>query len=294
MPEQPLVDQRFLEKLERLAIRWQKSFPGLVGGHNISRFPGPGLEFLDHRHFHYGDDLRAVNWRAYLRFEKLFLKIFRIEPHTPVRLLLDASASMGLGTQPKFDYARKLAAALCYVGLVRLDTIILVPFRDRLERSFRCAGGRHRFAPVVQFLSQLEARGRTDYLETARQFVSAYPDRGLLIVISDFLDDGGCEKPLQYLADFGHELLLIQIWAEEDRQPPWEGRLELIDAESGARLELDFDSQARRQYTAAFDAYRESLRRLALSNGGRYVSVSTALEIEEAIFGPLALAGGIE
>src|SRR5215467_2940699 len=73
--EEPLIDRNLLEKLERLTVRWQKSFPGLVGGHNLSRYPGPGIEFLDHRHFHHGDDLRAVNWRAYLRLEKLFLKM---------------------------------------------------------------------------------------------------------------------------------------------------------------------------------------------------------------------------
>ena len=88
MPE-PLVDRQFLERLERLTLYWQKSFNGLVGGHNLSRFAGPGQEFLDHRNFHSGDDLRAVNWRAYLRFEKLFLKMFQIEPRVPVRLLLD-------------------------------------------------------------------------------------------------------------------------------------------------------------------------------------------------------------
>ncbi len=294
MPGEPLVDQKFLERLERLALRWQKSFPGLIGGHNISRFPGAGHEFVEHRHFHYGDDLRAVNWRAYLRFEKLFLKIFRIEPHTPVRLLLDTSASMTTGARAKFDHARKLAAALCYVGLVRLDRIVLLPFTDRLTDSFRCSGGRHRFAPAVEFLTQLRPAGRTDYFEVARQFISRYADRGLLIVISDFLADGDCAKPIQYLADFGHELLLIQLWAPEDRRPPWDGQLELVDAETGAGLELDFDAHARERYGAAYDAYMRNLRQVALRNGGRFVSVSTSMEIEEALFGPLTLAGGIE
>ena len=89
----PLLDREFLEKLERLTIHWQKSFPGLVGGHNKSRLPGAGSEFLDHRNFHYGDDLRAINWSAYLRLEKLFLKMFQVEPRVPVRMLVDLSAS---------------------------------------------------------------------------------------------------------------------------------------------------------------------------------------------------------
>ena len=76
----PLIDRHFLEKLERLAIRWQKSFPGLVGGHNVSRFAGAGQEFLDHRNFHHGDDLRAVNWRAYMRLEQKHHQQMRQDP----------------------------------------------------------------------------------------------------------------------------------------------------------------------------------------------------------------------
>src|ERR1700720_354498 len=94
---QVLIESKLLEKLERLTIHWQKSLPGLVGGHNTSRFAGPGQEFLDHRHFHHGDDLRAVNWRAFLRLEKLFLKMFQLEPRVPVRLLVDVSRSMETG-----------------------------------------------------------------------------------------------------------------------------------------------------------------------------------------------------
>src|SRR5262245_4524401 len=201
-----LIDRAFLERLERLTIHWTRSFAGLVGGHNPSRFAGPGQEFLDHRHFHHGDDLRAVNWRAYLRLEKLFLKMFQLEPRIPVRILLDVSRSMAAADSPKFDYARKLAAALCYVGLVRLDSICLQPFSEGLSDAFTASGGRHRFQPSMNFLSALEAGGQTRFLEVTRQFLSKYPQRGLVMMISDFLDDNDPEKPLQYLADFGHEL----------------------------------------------------------------------------------------
>lgn len=293
MRQQPLVDQTFLEKLERLTIHWQKSFPGLVGGHNPSRFSGPGQEFLDHRRFHYGDDLRAVNWRAYLRLEKLFLKMFQVEPRTPVRMLIDVSRSMTTGEISKFDYARRLTAALVYVGLVRLETIVIQPFSDRLSDGFVSAGGRHRFAPAAEFLGQLTPEGATDSFQVVRQFVSRYLQRGFLVVISDFLDERGVEKPLQYLADFGHELLLVHLWAEEDRVPPWEGELELTDSETGAGLRLQFDSEARTRYTAEFDEFAQKLRALAIHNGGRYVGLSTSLPLEDAIFGPLARARGV-
>jgi uncharacterized protein (DUF58 family) len=293
MASVPLLDREFLEKLERLTIHWQKSFAGLVGGHNRSRFPGAGQEFLDHRNFHHGDDLRAVNWRAYLRLEKLFLKLFQVEPRVPVRLLLDLSASMGAHGGEKFEYARKLAGALCYVGLVRLDTIEIHGFTDRLSQRIFSSGGRHRFSRVMDSLSALECGGRTDYLAVVREFIGTYSQRGLVIVISDFLDDNACERALQYLTDFGHELMLLQIWADEDRTPPWVGELELRDAETGAGIKLDFDEAARERYTRAFDEYSATIQTMALRSNGRYAGVATSQSVESVIFGDLIRVQGI-
>src|SRR5271155_714496 len=297
MAPEALLDTALLEKLERLTIHWQKSLPGLVGGHNTSRFAGPGQEFLDHRNFHHGDDLRAVNWRVFLRLEKLFLKMFQLEPRIPVRLLLDTSRSMitgGTGASSKFDYARQLAGALCYVGLVRLDSICLQPFSDKLTDAFVASGGRHRMQPAANFLSKIQPGGKTNFLEIARQFVSTYPQRGLVIVISDFLDDEDCERPLQFLSDFGHELILVQVRAPEDREPPWDGELDLEDAETGQHVELAFDRDARAMYTSAFDEYSQALRRVALRNSGRYVGIPTSVPVDEAIFGPLVRSGAVE
>ena len=293
MPSAPLLDREFLEKLERLAIRWQKSFAGLVGGHNVSRFSGQGQEFLDHRNFHHGDDLRAVNWRAYLRLEKLFLKMFQVEPRVPVRLLVDASASMTAYGGAKFDYARKLAATLCYVGLVRLDSIEIRGFSRHLKSRILSSGGRHRFSSVANGLMAIEPGGETDYQSVVREFIGVYPTRGLLIIISDFLDDKNCERALQYLADFGHELMLLHIWAGEDRTPPWTGELELQDAETGSELKLDFDDAARARYTQAFDEYRHMVESMALRSGGRYAGISTEQTFENVVFGELIRMRGI-
>lgn len=292
MASAALIDRHFLERLERLTIHWRKSFPGIVGGHNASRFAGPGQEFLDHRNFHHGDDLRAVNWRAYMRLEKLFLKMFQIEPRVPVRLLLDTSASMK-SAPDKFDAARKLTAALIYVGLVRLDTMVLHSFAETLGDPCVCSGGRHRFGPVSDALAAMEPKGTTDFYKVSREFAERYSQRGLLILVSDFLGESESLKPLDYLAEFGHELLLVQVYADSDRTPPHDGELALEDLESGQRLELDFDADARARYTEAFDAWSESLRRTALRHGGRHVALPSSLSAEEAIFGPLARIQGV-
>lgn len=288
------IDQSFLERLERLTLHWQKSFPGLVGGHNASRFSGAGQEFLDHRHFHQGDDLRAVNWRVFMRLEKLILKLFQVEPRVPVRVLLDVSDSMATGEPSKFDYARRLTGALTYVGLVRLESVVIQPFSHRLLDPHACGGGRHRFRPGVDFLESLRPAGKTDFLKVVRRFVAEYPQRGLVIVISDFLDDESCEKPLQFLSDFGHEVFLVHLWSDEDRVPPYTGELELEDAETGQTLKLNFDEESRAQYTANFDAYARGIRDVALRKGGRYTGLATSTPVEQAVFGALIETRGMQ
>ncbi|HKD04972.1 MAG TPA: DUF58 domain-containing protein [Bryobacteraceae bacterium] len=290
MAKEPLLDRRFLERLERLSVRWQRSFAGLVGGHNRSHFAGGGQEFLDHRHFHQGDDLRAVNWRAYMRLDKMFLKMFQIEPRVPVRLLLDTSVSMAAGGREKFDYALRLAAALCYVGLVRLDTIEVLPFADVLHEGKICGGGRHRFSPLSNFLEDLKPAGSTNFLKVVKEFLNEYPQRGLVIVISDFLDEGDCEKALQYLADYGNELMLIQLWTDEDRSPTNSGEYDFIDAETSSRLHIHVDADTRRRYTEAFDLFSNSLKTLAMRNNGKYAGLPTSAPLDEAIFGALMRA----
>ena len=179
------------------------------------------------------------------------------------------------------------------MGLVRLETILIQPFADTLHDPIAAGGGRHRFQPVSEYLSKLEAGGKTDFLKVSRQFLAEYPQRGLLILISDFLDDRDAEKPLQYLADFGHEVFLIHLWSDQDRRPPWTGELEVEDSETGKIAKMNFDEESREAYTVAFDAYAAAVRQMAFRKGGKYVGVPTSTPVEEAIFGPLMVARGV-
>ncbi|HVW84222.1 MAG TPA: hypothetical protein VHB50_06060, partial [Bryobacteraceae bacterium] len=138
-----------------------------------------------------------------------------------------------------------------------------------------------------QYLEKLQPGGATNFLAVVKQFLNEYPQRGLVIVISDFLDENGCEKALQYLADYGNELMLIQLWTDDDRTPAWSGEYDFVDAESSARLHIHVDAEARRRYTEAFDQFSASLKAVALRNSGRYAGLPTSLPLEEALFGSL-------
>lgn len=288
MANDSIVDKAFLERLERLTLRWRRSFPGTIGGHHVARLAGAGQEFLDHRQFHHGDDLRSVNWRAYMRLDKLFLKVFHMEPHIPIRVLMDVSASMGTGNPSKFHYLQRMVAALSYVGVLRLETITLLPFSNQLHEDFVVGGGRHRFAPAVEYLSALRPEGPSRASVAIKQFADRYLQRGLLIVVSDFFDEEDVLPLWQSLSLLGHELFLIHLFAEEDRTPPWKGLLEIEDAETGLSREIQFDDAARAEYERAFDEYARELERMALRNDGRYASVSTGMPLDDVLFETLS------
>ncbi len=294
---QPLLTQEFLERLERLTLRWHKSFHGLLGGQITSRYAGVGHEFHDHRRFQYGDDLRAVNWRVYLRLERVFLKMFLTEPRTPIRLFLDTSESMAHGAEEnvpensKFAYACRLAAALCYVGLVRLETILIQPFAAELGKSFRAEGGRHRFAGAAAFLGDLSTSGPSDLRATVREFLSRNPVPGFAIFLSDFLDKPDGLEALRHMSDENHEVALVQLAGPQDRTPPWRGQIELIDAESGVRSPMHVTAQDVDRHAAAYDAFYGEVEYIAKRNRGSYLHLNTDTVLEEALFGPLVAAG---
>jgi hypothetical protein len=254
----PLLDRDFLERLERLTIHWQRSFAGLVGGHNRSRFAGGGQEFLDHRHFHQGDDLRAVNWRAFMRLDKMFLKMFQIEPRVPCAFARYLEVD-GRARAKSSTYARAWPRALlCRPGPARYHSVL--PFDRELHEGKVCGGGRHRYRPVAEFLEGLEPAG-VHRLPRRRARVSerisaARPGHRDL----RFSRRSRLRKALQYLADYGNELMLVQLWADEDRTPPWTGEVDFVDAESGARLRIHVDDEARRNIPKPSIVFRRSER----------------------------------
>lgn len=175
--------------------------------------------------------------------------MFQVEPHVPVRILLDCSASMAAREgSSQLGPARKLAGAMTYVASCawKPSTSYLWP---ELADGHVCGGGRHRFAPAADYLESLKAQGHTRFLTCAKEFAARFPQRGLLIVISDFqLGEEDWEKPLQYLADIGHELLLLHVFAPEDRVPPWSGELDVVDAESGEHMQLSLKQRTSALY----------------------------------------------
>ena len=227
-----LLDREFLKTLEQVTLLCRTNLSGAVGPEHRSRTRGPGMEFADYRRYSFGDDPRSLDWSAYLRLGKLFLKIYETEQHIPVRILLDRSESMNFGDEgeSKFLYAQRLAATFAYLALLHLDTTAVIPFADRLQKPLVVSGGRDRLWPVLQFLAEQSCGGTTDLFASAKEFMSGFPTRGIVILISDFFDEQGSERAVEMLRSAGHDFVMLQVHSAEEQRPVAAGELILEDA----------------------------------------------------------------
>jgi uncharacterized protein (DUF58 family) len=280
-----LLDREFLKTLEQVTLLCRTNLSGAVGPEHRSRTRGPGMEFADYRRYSFGDDPRSLDWSAYLRFGKLFLKIYETEQHIPVRILLDCSESMGFGDagESKFLYAQRLAATFAYLALLHLDTTAVIPFADRLRKPLVVSGGRDRLWPVLQFLGEQKCAGLTDVFTSVKEFLGNFPSRGIVILVSDFFDEEGSERSVELLRSAGHDFVLLQVHSAEEQHPTATGELILEDAETGLHRTVECSPESAALYERKFQEFSARLRRLAIRNGGRYARAVTNIAYQEFV-----------
>jgi uncharacterized protein (DUF58 family) len=243
------------------------------------------MEFADYRRYTFGDDPRSLDWSAYLRLGKLFLKIYETEQHIPVRILLDRSESMDCeeADESKFLYAQRLAATFAYLALLHLDAAAVVPFASHLYKPLVVSGGRERLWPVLKFLSEQSCGGGTDLFATVKEFLGNFTSHGLVIVISDFFDEQGNQRAVEMLRSAGHDFVLLHVHSMEEQRPSATGEMILEDVETGAQRTVECSSQSAADYERRFLEFSARIRRLALRNGGRYARAVTNIPYQEFV-----------
>jgi uncharacterized protein (DUF58 family) len=247
----------FLKKLEYLRIVSMRAFAGRDRADRLARKRGRGLEFADYRQYAPGDDVRHIDWKAYKRLNRLLLRLFDEEQDLPVYLFLDVSRSMG--DSAKFDQAKRIAAALCYIGLVHFDQVAILPFDSTLGQETVPGRGRGRIFTVFARLEQLVANGRTDLLQSFKRFASRSHRRGMAIVISDFLDPAGFQAGLRLLSGSGHDVLAVHMMSGDEQELRELGGVRFVDAESGEFRDIDVTSGLARAYGDAWRTHAEEV-----------------------------------
>src|SRR6267154_5579461 len=164
-PVKPLLDSLFLAKLEQLELVSRKIFMGRMKGERRSKRKGQSVEFADYRNYVVGDDLRFLDWNLYARLDRLFLRLFMEEEDLHFYVLIDNSLSMDFGRPSKLRYAKQVAAALGFIGLVNMDRVVIEAFNDKLTQSLPAVRGRKSLWRVLDFLQKLTPAGPSNLRE---------------------------------------------------------------------------------------------------------------------------------
>jgi uncharacterized protein (DUF58 family) len=273
-----LVAPEFYERLDRLALVSRRRLIGFGKGDRRSVRRGTSLEFIDYRAYASGDDPRQVDWNVYGRSGSLFVKLFEEEEVLTVHLLLDTSASMDWGSGNKLLFARRLAAALGYISLVGATRLHVTSLADDMERSFGPAWGRRQMSGLLTFLDAAEGRGETDLDRALRSYALRAREPGLAILISDLLTPK-FELGIRRLLDRHFELVVLQVLAPEEAEPPMSGDLTLIDRESGTEVPITLNQEAVERYRRRFAEWSSGIERFC----GRHQVVFQRLLSDERL-----------
>src|SRR6516162_6530283 len=270
MPETndpPLLEPQFLARLEQLELVSRKIFLGRMKGERRSKKKGQSVEFADYRNYVIGDDLRFLDWNLYARLDRLFLRLFMEEEDLHFYVLIDNSLSMDFGNPSKLHYAKQIAAALGFIGLVNLDRVVVEAFNDRLTQTLPAIRGRRSLWRLLDFLSKLEPAGPSDLAQALRTFSIKCSGKGIVVVLSDFMDKGGYEQALRYLVARQLDIYAIQILSQEEIEPEIMGDLKLVDAEDDDVAELTVNGPLLKRYKQNLAAYRAALHDFCTRRG---------------------------
>lgn len=282
-PKAPLFDDEFQHKLEMLAIVSRRVFAGRMRADRRSKKKGSGVEFADHRDYVPGDDFRYVDWNAYQRFARLLVRLYEEEEDLSIYFLVDASSSMGFGPGRKLDQARRLCAALAYVGLSNLDRVTIVSLADRVVSRMPTTRGKGRIFKVLEFLENVTPGGPTDLAEALRTFVAQHKRRGLAVLISDLYDPAGFEAGINVLRYNKFEPYVLHVVDPQESKPDLHGDVVIYDCETGEEREVTVTAALlQRMHEAVLD-YGKQIEHFCTSRQVPYFKADVDTPFEEHV-----------
>ena len=282
---QRFLDPAILAGISDLDLVARTVVEGFISGLHRSPDFGFSQEFAEYRAYSQGDDLRHIDWNVFARSERCYLKRYRGETNTRLVILLDASASMGFGSQPvnKLDYARFLTASLFYLANQQRDAAGLLVFDDEV-RNYLAPSTRHgQLSRLLHAIEGARLGTRTDFQKPFLHCQQFLPRRGMVVVVSDFYEDPDrvirTVEPLRFR---GNELILFHVLDPQEIAPGFRQPMLLVDMETRDTLEVS-PEYARAEYRQKIDSHIEALRNKARSAGMDYCLLETNRPLDEAL-----------
>ena len=291
LTDAPLLSTEFLRRLEQLELVSKKMLAGRMKGDRLSKRKGRGSEFADFRPYCVGDDLRFLDWNLYGRLDRLFLRLFLEEEDLHVHLLVDTSRSMEVGLPAKLRYAKQVAAALGFVGLVNLDRVQIHTIGGETPLVSPVYRGRPSLWRMVKFIDNIEPSGSGDFNKGLRSFTVRATGRGVAVILSDFMDKSGYEDGMRYLTARSLDVYAIQILADEEIDPTVAGDLKLTDIEDGDEAEVTISAPLLQRYRDTLAAFKGSLSSFCTKRGMNCLFTSNQVPFEKLVLGYLRSRG---
>ena len=278
-----LFDDEFQRKLETLAVVSRRVFAGRMRAERRSKKRGSGVEFADHRDYAPGDDFRFVDWNVYQRFGRLLIRLYEEEEDLSIYFVIDCSRSMSFAGSPKFDHARRLCAALAYVGLANLDRVTIVGVGDGIISRLPTTRGKNRIHSVLNFLRGLEAEHTTDLRSALKTFVAQHKRRGLAVLISDFYDPAGFEGGINMLRYNKFEPYALHIVDPRDASPNVKGDVRVYDCETGEEREVTVTETLLQRMAEEHERYSSQIEQFCTKTQVPYFRASTQQPVEDLV-----------
>jgi len=285
------LDPAVLGKLGNMDLVARSAVEGFFSGLHPSPFHGFSVEYSDHRSYQPGDELKFLDWKAFGRSDKLYIKQFLQETNVSVYILLDSSRSMtfsGSGPVSKLDYGSFLAAALAYLMLGQGDAVGLVLFAEKIVAQMPPSARRTYLNPLLAMLQNNRGLGQTDLASVLHTVAEMMKRRSLVILISDLLDDAGdVFKGLAHLRYLNHDVIIFHTLDRQELTLDYEGLVEFQDMESRARLKT-FPQSVKDSYRRRVEEFIEDVTKTSGRSNVDYCLLDTSQPLDKALMAYLA------
>lgn len=285
------LNSAFYDTLSRFRLAMGHKTSMNLTGNRKSVQKGSSTEFSDFREYMPGDDIRRIDWNAYGRLDRLYVKEYMEEKEAVVTILIDTSASMEYGKQKKSELLCMLTAAFAYLSLNNMDRVLVYDMQ-RMQSPLSLNGGRKAFPRLSHWLSQCRFEGTVDIEEAIKRLPAKGP--GVTFLISDFLQEAflepAAERILRFLNYRKQKVVFLHVLAEEELAVDMTGTRNLIDMEdAGNTLRITLDAASIRVYEKAVEQFRGALRRACAKAGAVYAVCSTGTDFNKLIFQDLRM-----
>ncbi|NOY40270.1 MAG: DUF58 domain-containing protein [Planctomycetes bacterium] len=260
-------------------------------GERRSKHKGQSVEFADFRNYVPGDDLRLLDWNLYARLDKLIIKLFLEEEDLHFYTLIDASMSMDFGSPTKLEYAKQLAAALGFVGLIRADRVRIETLAQGPGERSPILRGRQSVWRMLQHVESIQSGETISLAEGVKNFCLRNAGRGVVVFISDLMDKEGYETALKYFVSHQVDCFVIHVLSQEELEPEVKGDLKLVDCEDQDVAEITVSVPLLNRYQKTLDSFVKGAQDFCSRRGIHYLMANNQLPVEELVASHLRRRG---